>query len=236
MHYTIRRSFIKESETESTESQTQEPTADKNGVAAPPATLPVDEFANDSSDEDEPPSKMRKCLSDVDAISSIVLPAENRPQDPSAESQTPVSSSRPKVSEIKTVQSAVDGRDDFLVLATDGLWEVMSNEQVVTFVSQRLRGILIAPEPLDLLQSCANELVQEALARNSSDNVTVTILYFAPADYNPPKKESSCEETLSFSRRSQSTLCVSSGSGRINPQSDCNEGSSAKDASLPDSK
>ena len=81
--------------------------------------------------------------------------------------------------ECRTIVAKSPGRDEFLVLASDGLWGVMSNADVVRFVHQHTRGLALAPEPLDVLQSCANDLVQEALIRGSRDNITATIVYFA---------------------------------------------------------
>lgn len=76
-------------------------------------------------------------------------------------------------------------RDEFVVIASDGLWGVMSNADVVRFVHQHTRGLALASEPLDVLQSCANDLVQEALVRGSRDNITATILFFAPPSSSP---------------------------------------------------
>ena len=87
--------------------------------------------------------------------------------------------------ECRTVAAGAAGRDEFVVIASDGLWAVMSNADVVRFVHAHTRGLLLAPEPLDVLQSCANDLVQEALVRGSRDNITATILYFAPAPTAP---------------------------------------------------
>ncbi|CAK4697109.1 hypothetical protein AeNC1_000014 [Aphanomyces euteiches] len=60
--------------------------------------------------------------------------------------------------------------DEFLLLACDGVWEVMSNDAAVEFVSERLAvhgNIHVA----------ADELAHEALRLMSSDNVTVLLVH-----------------------------------------------------------
>lgn len=61
----------------------------------------------------------------------------------------------------------------FMVLATDGVWDVFSNEEVVEFVAQSL------DKPLH----GAKELVQAAYNRGSSDNITAIVVDF---DCSPP--------------------------------------------------
>lgn len=59
----------------------------------------------------------------------------------------------------------IDEADAFLVLATDGLWDVMSNEEV--------GGVIYA---VAAPQTVAERLVREALSRGSSDNVTALVV------------------------------------------------------------
>ncbi|KAA0146519.1 hypothetical protein FNF29_07991 [Cafeteria roenbergensis] len=59
----------------------------------------------------------------------------------------------------------IDEADAFLVLATDGLWDVMSNEEVGGAIYA-----VAAP------QTVAERLVREALSRGSSDNVTALVV------------------------------------------------------------
>lgn len=59
-----------------------------------------------------------------------------------------------------------------VVLACDGLWDVMTSGAVAEFVSSRLRE-----EPTADLGDLAAELVRASLDRHSSDNVTVMIVH-----------------------------------------------------------
>lgn len=56
--------------------------------------------------------------------------------------------------------------DKYLVLATDGLWDVMSNAEVGALLTMTNRS----------MQKIADFLVQEASVRGSTDNITVVVL------------------------------------------------------------
>lgn len=60
---------------------------------------------------------------------------------------------------------------EFVLLASDGLWDAMSTHYAIKFISKRLTS------KLDL-RTVARLLVKKALSRGSVDNVTVTILHF----------------------------------------------------------
>ncbi|KAL7564524.1 hypothetical protein ACA910_017680 [Epithemia clementina (nom. ined.)] len=77
---------------------------------------------------------------------------------------------------------------DFVVLATDGLWDVMSNAEVVDFVQSQIgmcEKQLEGDNDKHRAASCATDpeeeitqrLVQEALDRGSGDNITVVIIW-----------------------------------------------------------
>ena len=70
------------------------------------------------------------------------------------------------------VQSSpiTQGHDDFFVLATDGLWDVMEPSGVATFV----RSTLASQGPDGIAQALVNEAVNN---RNSKDNVTVVVVF-----------------------------------------------------------
>ena len=61
--------------------------------------------------------------------------------------------------------------DEFIVLACDGVWDVMTTQQVVSFVRRRL---LEHGDP----QQASEELTQKALDLNSIDNVTAIVVCF----------------------------------------------------------
>ncbi len=66
-------------------------------------------------------------------------------------------------------------QDEYLVLACDGVWDVMTNQDVASFVCERtLEGI-------DDLGSLAESLIDEGLNRNSRDNMSAVIVAFAAA-------------------------------------------------------
>jgi serine/threonine protein phosphatase PrpC len=58
--------------------------------------------------------------------------------------------------------------DDFLVLACDGLWDVMSNQDVVNYIIDRKKD-------KDLAKSLANYAINN---KGSTDNITIIIVYF----------------------------------------------------------
>eukprot|EP01039_Chlorochromonas_danica_P003691 gene3691-4038_t len=60
---------------------------------------------------------------------------------------------------------------EFLILATDGLWDILTPQTAVNLVRTRLQT---QPD----LQYAAKELVKEALARGSVDNVTALVITF----------------------------------------------------------
>ena len=74
---------------------------------------------------------------------------------------------KPFVTATPEVKSKVlDENDKYLVLATDGLWDVVSNAEVGAFLTMASRS----------LQKAADLLTQEALSRGSTDNITVIIV------------------------------------------------------------
>lgn len=66
------------------------------------------------------------------------------------------------------------GLDEFLVAASDGLWNVMSNQYVVEFIRKRLLN------GMDV-EDIAHKLTQHALDRKSQDNVSLILVTFPPA-------------------------------------------------------
>eukprot|EP01087_Luapelamoeba_hula_P021755 TRINITY_DN7669_c0_g1_i1.p1 TRINITY_DN7669_c0_g1~~TRINITY_DN7669_c0_g1_i1.p1 ORF type:complete len:450 (-),score=51.86 TRINITY_DN7669_c0_g1_i1:144-1493(-) len=64
--------------------------------------------------------------------------------------------------------------DMFFILACDGLWDVVSNEEAVAFVCERFVGECGCGE--DVLSDIATDLCEHALAKGSTDNVTVMIV------------------------------------------------------------
>mmetsp|Transcript_4138 Transcript_4138/g.9260 ORF Transcript_4138/g.9260 Transcript_4138/m.9260 type:complete len:330 (+) Transcript_4138:216-1205(+) len=79
-------------------------------------------------------------------------------------------SERPFISNEADISTHVvkDG-DSFIVLASDGLFDVMSSQEVVSFVTLNCEG---SPD-----EEAATRVAKEALKRGSSDNITVIIIW-----------------------------------------------------------
>ena len=74
-------------------------------------------------------------------------------------------------------RSVDEDEDEFVILATDGLFDVMSSAEAVSFVNDLL-GRTTHPDRRDgVRRDMARHLVEEALRRGTSDNVTVLILW-----------------------------------------------------------
>jgi serine/threonine protein phosphatase PrpC len=66
------------------------------------------------------------------------------------------------------VQHQRDASTAFVVIACDGIWDVMSNEQVATFVAHRVSNTS--------LENIASQLLDQCLHKESTDNMTVYIV------------------------------------------------------------
>ena len=69
-----------------------------------------------------------------------------------------------------------DDADSFILLASDGLWDVMSSQEVVSYVHQVLDNTSKSHKD-ESRRSMAKDVVEEALRRGSSDNITVIIIW-----------------------------------------------------------
>jgi len=56
----------------------------------------------------------------------------------------------------------------FIVLACDGIWDVMTNDEVASFITHRTST--------NKLEDIASQLLDECLHRNSTDNMSVYIV------------------------------------------------------------
>ncbi|KMT19255.1 hypothetical protein BVRB_1g014370 [Beta vulgaris subsp. vulgaris] len=89
-------------------------------------------------------------------------------------------SSFPLSAEPELQEMVLTEDDEFLLLACDGLWDVMSSQCAVTIAR---RELMLHNDP----ERCSRELVREALKRNTCDNLTVIVICFS-AD-PPPRIE-----------------------------------------------
>ena len=67
------------------------------------------------------------------------------------------------------------GLDMYLVLACDGVWDVMSSQEVADFVVSRVEAAVGAEEE-GILPRVGDELLNECLQRGSTDNMTTVIV------------------------------------------------------------
>ncbi|EPS66804.1 hypothetical protein M569_07972 [Genlisea aurea] len=70
-------------------------------------------------------------------------------------------------SEPDTVVETIDGDVEFVILASDGLWKVMTNEEAVGAI----RGMRDA-------RSAAKHLIEEAVSRKSKDDISCIVVKF----------------------------------------------------------
>lgn len=85
-----------------------------------------------------------------------------------------------------------ENNDEFLLLACDGVWDVMSNEEVISFILAKMKITN------DLVYVC-NELMDTCLAKGSRDNMSVILVAFPHAPIPCPeakKKEQELNEHL----------------------------------------
>ena len=66
----------------------------------------------------------------------------------------------------------IEGGDQFVLLASDGFWDVMSNEMAVQSCLKYVKNKKYDP------QVVADKLVQKAYADGGDDNITVVALFF----------------------------------------------------------
>ncbi|KAK7260992.1 hypothetical protein RIF29_27295 [Crotalaria pallida] len=64
-------------------------------------------------------------------------------------------------------EEKVDSSLEFLILASDGLWDVVSNEEAVAMI-----------KPIEDAEEAAKRLMKEAYQRGSSDNITCVVVRF----------------------------------------------------------
>lgn len=98
----------------------------------------------------------------------------------------------PDVYEIADLQAGT-----IVVLACDGLWDVMTSKEVASLVSSRIHG-----EPQAELADIARDLVTASLKRKSHDNITVLLAQLSSAgDHNVSDSSTCCsisDQTAQF--------------------------------------
>ena len=80
----------------------------------------------------------------------------------------------------------LQGDDEFIVMACDGLWDVLQNHEVINFVRDHIHNNNIEyyiipykyPTPDIMNANIARKLAKYAIARGSTDNVSILIIFF----------------------------------------------------------
>jgi len=73
-------------------------------------------------------------------------------------------------------------QDTFVINACDGLWDVVTDQQAIDIVNQSLRDLepfkrQLQHEGRSLAEILARNLIEEALARGSTDNVSCVVIF-----------------------------------------------------------
>ncbi|PKA61467.1 Protein kinase and PP2C-like domain-containing protein [Apostasia shenzhenica] len=68
------------------------------------------------------------------------------------------------------IETILSIEDEFLVMASDGLWDVVSNEDAISIIKNTVK------EPA----MCSRRLATEAAERGSTDNITVIVVFLRP--------------------------------------------------------
>ncbi len=76
------------------------------------------------------------------------------------------------------------GHEKFIVLGCDGIWDVLHNQEVVDFILERYEELKKSNKPFVELKgrsenNIAQKLADYAIKRGSSDNISVSIIFFA---------------------------------------------------------
>ena len=90
----------------------------------------------------------------------------------------------------------IDDKDEFIILASDGLWDVMSSQEVVTYVHKRLKAqpkdgaAITCDEDMACLKylrrkNMSRFIANEALRRGSGDNISVVLVWLTEFDDFP---------------------------------------------------
>jgi hypothetical protein len=74
-----------------------------------------------------------------------------------------------------------NGDDEFILLASDGLWDVMSSQEAIDFVHESLR-YSSGKDVETLRKKMALNVAVEALERGSADNVCVLVVWLGDHD------------------------------------------------------
>ena len=97
----------------------------------------------------------------------------------------------------------LEGNEDYLVVACDGIWDVVDGPELVECVSSHLQSAS-GSKP-----TVARALIQFAVSEGSGDNMTAIVVYFkgfkaAQAEEAPPPTTTGTDSTTTTTSSSQS--------------------------------
>lgn len=94
----------------------------------------------------------------------------------------------------------MNGTEDYLVVACDGVWDVLSGEEVVTCVDAHLAS------PDGSKHTVAQAIIEYARSEGSGDNMTAIVIFFNGFNGNKPTVCTSLtEDTLCDSKFTRDT-------------------------------
>ncbi|OXU21617.1 hypothetical protein TSAR_001379 [Trichomalopsis sarcophagae] len=100
------------------------------------------------------------------------------------------------------VRDRDDQHDEFLVLACDGIWDVMTNENLCNFIHSRL---LLT----DDLEAVTNEVIDTCLYKGSRDNMSIVLITFPAAPKpNIEAKKKEAELDMFIERTIKGSLSI----------------------------
>ncbi|KAG6469736.1 probable protein phosphatase 2C 27 isoform X2 [Zingiber officinale] len=77
----------------------------------------------------------------------------------------------PLIAEPELNHITLSKEDEFLIIGSDGLWDVFSSQNAVDFARRRL-------QQHNDVKACCKDIIEEALKRGADDNLTVVMLCF----------------------------------------------------------
>ena len=74
--------------------------------------------------------------------------------------------------------------EKFIIMACDGVWDVLNNQDVVDYVLDKYKDLKAANRNLTNLKAksennIAQKLAEYAIEKKSTDNISITIIFFA---------------------------------------------------------
>lgn len=77
-----------------------------------------------------------------------------------------------------TSTTKLDAMSQFIIIACDGVWDVLEDQEAVDMIREHLgSGAGMTSPPHSKAKTAAQILVDAALAKGSSDNITVLIVF-----------------------------------------------------------